>query len=383
MTLEPQILDSDSSGSWGSWGPWGECSRSCGGGVQEQSRPCLRAYSTPSTVYSSRQGPHMGQQDPSVVISALRPSVPVHHGNNRPLPEAQGSQHTSHVETRKQQGEARPGRRRGGSTRISPGMYGYGKMPYVVSSQRDSGQTVYRERKSRSPSNHRYNSYRQQQKKYRNTQQSPSQNTHNSISQSASWVPLHQPGLGIQSSGKHQPPGTLTSGFSQASAPGRLHNTHLLPASSCSGAASQYKMCNMNSCPPASRNIRDIQCSSYNNHPFMGRLYEWEPFNEVHGDQLCELNCRAIGFRFYVRQSERVIDGTPCGQNESAICVAGTCQVRTDIWLMSRSIGFSLAVACRNVSGGCSDLSLLPGNARRWRLLEVSVVNYATTQTNA
>lgn len=136
--------------------------------------------------------------------------------------------------------------RRGGSTRISPGMYGYGKMPYVVSSQRDSGQTVYRERKSRSPSNHRYNSYRQQQKKYRNTQQSPSQNTHNSISQSASWVPLHQPGLGIQSSGKHQPPGTLTSGFSQASAPGRLHNTHLLPASSCSGAASQYKMCNMN-----------------------------------------------------------------------------------------------------------------------------------------
>lgn len=44
-------------------------------------------------------------------------------------------------------------------------------------------------------------------------------------------------------------------------------------------------------------------------------------------EQQCELNCRAIGFRFYVRQSERVIDGTPCGQNETSLCVAGKCTV--------------------------------------------------------
>lgn len=54
-----------------------------------------------------------------------------------------------------------------------------------------------------------------------------------------------------------------------------------------------------------------------------------------------------------------------------------------DPLLMSCSIGCSLIVACRNVSGGCSDLSLLPGNAQRWRLLEVNIINYATTQTNA
>lgn len=47
----------------------------------------------------------------------------------------------------------------------------------------------------------------------------------------------------------------------------------------------------------------------------------------VPGDQHCELNCRAVGFRFYVRLSERVIDGTPCGQNESSLCVAGKCMV--------------------------------------------------------
>ncbi|TSK38384.1 Thrombospondin type-1 domain-containing protein 4 [Bagarius yarrelli] len=325
--VEPQTLDTDSSGSWGSWGSWGECSRSCGGGVQEQSRQCLRTYSSPPTEYSSRQGPHTGHQDPNIVISALKPSVPVHHGNNRPLPESQGSQQgTSRGVKRKQQSEARLGRRRGSSTRIVPGMYGFGKMPYIVSSQRDFGQTSYHQRQSRSPTDNRYNSYRHQHKKYRNTQQYSSQNTHHGMSQSASWVPLHQPGTGLQSAVKPHHTGTLTSGFSQASVPGRPQNPLPLPASSCLGDASQYKMCNVNSCPPASRNIRDIQCSSYNNHPFMGRLYEWEPFNEVPGDQICELNCRAIGYRFYVKQSDRVTDGTPCGQNETAICVAGKCQ---------------------------------------------------------
>lgn len=47
----------------------------------------------------------------------------------------------------------------------------------------------------------------------------------------------------------------------------------------------------------------------------------------VSGGQHCELNCRATGFRFYVRQSDRVIDGTPCGQNETNLCVAGRCAV--------------------------------------------------------
>lgn len=137
--------------------------------------------------------------------------------------------------------------RRGGSTRITPGMYGYGNMPYVISSQRDSGQPVYSQRQPRAPSDYRHNSYRQQQQQqYRTTQQSPPQNTHQGMSQQASWVPLHQPSLGLQSQGKPHLPGTPTSGLSQASAPGRTHNPILLPASSCLGVASQYKMCNAN-----------------------------------------------------------------------------------------------------------------------------------------
>ncbi|KAI4582888.1 hypothetical protein MJG53_008101 [Ovis ammon polii x Ovis aries] len=48
----------------------------------------------------------------------------------------------------------------------------------------------------------------------------------------------------------------------------------------------------------------------------------------VKGNRKCELNCQAMGYRFYVRQAEKVIDGTPCDQNGTAICVSGQCKTR-------------------------------------------------------
>ncbi|KAK1891273.1 Thrombospondin type-1 domain containing protein 4 [Dissostichus eleginoides] len=133
------------------------------------------------------------------------------------------------------------------------------------------------------------------------------------------WAPLYQPGSGPQTQDQQGPGSSLqTSGTPQQ--PERPYSP--LPGSSCSGEQAHHR-----ACPPSSKHIRAVQCSSYNNKPFMGRLYEWEPFNEVPEDQHCELNCRAVGFRFYVRQSEKVIDGTPCGQNETSLCVAGKCSV--------------------------------------------------------
>ncbi|XP_022535551.2 thrombospondin type-1 domain-containing protein 4 isoform X2 [Astyanax mexicanus] len=314
---QPGVNDDVPQGSWGSWGPWGECSRSCGGGVHQQTRPCLPTVTPLAAAYTPRQAPHVGHQEPGHVESALRPSVPVHRGNTHL---------TSRGQPRKQQNEVRPGRRRS-SSRITPGMYGYGKMPYVMSSQSD--QNIHTNlHQYRPPSDYRHHSYRRQQQQQqlnnRNTHQITHHNSHHNTNQQT-WVPLYQPSSGLQSQTEQQyPTGTQTSGSSQTSTQTRPYNP--LPASSCSGESSLYKKCNTNPCPPASKPVRDVQCSSHNSHPFMGRLYEWEPFNEVPEDQLCELNCRAIGYRFYVRLSERVIDGTPCGQNETSICVAGKCQ---------------------------------------------------------
>ncbi|KAG8506194.1 Thrombospondin type-1 domain-containing protein 4 [Galemys pyrenaicus] len=41
-------------------------------------------------------------------------------------------------------------------------------------------------------------------------------------------------------------------------------------------------------CPESSRSIREVQCASYNNKPFMGRFYEWEPFAEAFFQKLAE-----------------------------------------------------------------------------------------------
>ncbi|XP_045071767.1 thrombospondin type-1 domain-containing protein 4-like isoform X2 [Coregonus clupeaformis] len=394
-------------GSWGSWGPWSSCSRSCGGGVQEQTRPCLPSY-TPfmgAAAYPSRPGGHHPQhpnQNPGHVVSALRPTVPLHRTNpGRPPPYNSSTSLASRGELRNQQrdreAQAQAGRRRGSDSPVIPGKYGYGRMPYVVSLQTDTGQTSgtgtetgtgrsHRQRRSPlsdpSPSatrhgGHRPNPYRppysnphlhsyspvHHQPPASQPRVNPNPNSNPNLapqprSNSNSNPPwsssLYQPSQG------HQPRQEQQHSPSRASAAqqpfGRPYNP--LSTSSCVGEHNQYKICNTNACPPASRHIRAVQCSSYNSHPFMGRLYEWEPFNEVSEDHHCELNCRAIGFRFYVRQSDRVIDGTPCGQNETSICVEGRCQsLGCDEYLGSGKVMDKCGVcggdnmACKLVSG--------------------------------
>nr|XP_029497595.1 thrombospondin type-1 domain-containing protein 4-like [Oncorhynchus nerka] len=531
-------------GSWGSWGPWSSCSRSCGGGVQEQNRPCLPSH-TPSmgaVAYPSRPDGHHPNQNPGHVVSALRPTVPLHRTNpGRPPPSNSNTSLASRGELRDQQRdrEAHAGHRRGSDSPIIPGKYGYGRMPYVVSLQTDTGQrsgietgTGLSHRQRRSPlsdpspsatrhGGHRPNPYRPpynnphlhsyspvhhqppdpQPRSNPNPASLPRSNpnpatppraNHNSNPNPASQpksnpnpasppranpnsnpnpapqhrsnlnpasqpranpnsnpkpapqpranpnpasqpksnpnpasppranpnqasqpranpnsnpnpAPQHRSNLNpapqpraspnsnpnpapqprsnpdsnpnpapqpnsnppwssslYQPSQRHQPRQEQQHSSSQASAAqqpfGRPYNP--LPTSSCVGEHNQYKICNTDACPPASRHIRAVQCSSYNSYPFMGRLYEWEPFNEVSGDQRCELNCRAIGFRFYVRQSDRVIDGTPCGQNETSICVAGRCQsLGCDEYLGSGKMMDNCGVcggdntACKLVSG--------------------------------
>ncbi|KAK7886027.1 hypothetical protein WMY93_025648 [Mugilogobius chulae] len=71
---------------------------------------------------------------------------------------------------------------------------------------------------------------------------------------------------------------------------------------------------------------RAEQCAAFNEQEFMGRLYNWEPFTEVGPEKQCELTCRPSGYRFYVRQAERVRDGTSCfNSSTNDVCVEGQC----------------------------------------------------------
>ncbi|XP_075048272.1 ADAMTS-like protein 4 isoform X2 [Mixophyes fleayi] len=93
----------------------------------------------------------------------------------------------------------------------------------------------------------------------------------------------------------------------------------------CVGEQKQYKSCNQEPCPAGQPDARSLQCATFNSQEFMGRLYQWEAFTEVNGNQRCALNCRPIGYRFYVRHTEKVKDGSPCEAGSLDVCVDGQC----------------------------------------------------------
>ncbi|XP_027427950.2 thrombospondin type-1 domain-containing protein 4 isoform X1 [Zalophus californianus] len=363
-------------GVWGAWGPWSACSRSCSGGVMEQTRPCLPGS------YSARGALRPGAPPRAFaghVVSAVRTSVPLHRSRDREEPRAPagpdasrqgpGQRGSRHPQARGRDPTAESRSRTRGP--IGPGKYGYGKAPYILPLQTDSAHSPQRLRRQRPPSRHS------------RTQgaSGPSHGYGPPAHRAPQHGPLYQsdggPRSGLQTSkaSLYQRPLTLDQGFPAASslfhgpetssnhgmgAP-RAAQSFSQPARSaaisCIGAYRQYKLCNTNVCPESSRSIREVQCASYNNKPFMGRFYEWEPFAEVKGNRKCELNCQAMGYRFYVRQAEKVIDGTPCDQNGTAICVSGQCKsIGCDDYLGSDKVVDKCGV-CGGDNTGCQVVS--------------------------
>nr|XP_036865852.1 thrombospondin type-1 domain-containing protein 4-like [Manis javanica] len=330
-------------GVWGAWGPWSACSRSCSGGVMEQTRPCLPGS------YRSRGGRQPGAPARAFaghVVSAVRTSVPLHRSREQPRA-------TAGLDARRQ-GPALRGSRnplarsreptaeRRSKTRgpIGPGKYGYGKAPYILPLQTDSAHSPQRLRRQRPSSQHSRSqgasgpSHGYSLPAHRGPQHEPLHQSDSSphsglqaSETSAYQLPLtHDQGFPATSSLFHSPETSSSHGMGAQRAAQSFSQPARSTAISCIGAYRQYKLCNTNVCPESSRSIREVQCASYNNKPFMGRFYEWEPFAEVKGNRKCELNCQAMGYRFYVRQAEKVIDGTPCDQNGTAICVSGQCK---------------------------------------------------------
>lgn len=134
----------------------------------------------------------------------------------------------------------------------------------------------------------------------------------------------------------------------------------------CSGPEREYRKCFSQVCGGGALDSRAEQCAAFNTQEFMGRLYNWEPFTEVGVDKQCELTCRPAGYRFYVRQAERVRDGTPC-VNISAndVCVEGQCLTEgCDGVLGSGSVIDKCGVcggretSCRKVTGSFQNVTV-------------------------
>ncbi|XP_067169571.1 ADAMTS-like protein 4, partial [Apteryx mantelli] len=117
----------------------------------------------------------------------------------------------------------------------------------------------------------------------------------------------------------------------------------------CAGESQQLRACHLQACPPGQPALPELQCAALDQREFLGRRYRWEPFPEARGAQGCELHCRPVGYRFYVRHAEAARDGTPCG---AGVCVGGRClRPRCDSVLASAPA----PGACRLLAGNFSE----------------------------
>ncbi|XP_025328078.1 thrombospondin type-1 domain-containing protein 4 isoform X1 [Canis lupus dingo] len=369
-------------GVWGAWGPWSACSRSCSGGVMEQTRPCLPGSARARGALRPGAPPRAFAGH---VVSAVRTSVPLLRGRDpdpdpdpdpgepraRPRPRPDRLRHgPAQRGSRHPQAPRDPAADRRSRTRgpIGPGKYGYGKAPYILPLQTDSAHSSQRLRRQRASARppgapeasgpgHGYGARAHQAPRQGPRYQSDSGPRSGLQASEASLYQLpltHDRGFPAASGLFH---GLETSSSPGMGAARSFSQPARSAAISCIGAYRQYKLCNTNVCPESSRSIREVQCASYNNKPFMGRFYEWEPFAEVKGNRKCELNCQAMGYRFYVRQAEKVIDGTPCDQNGTAICVSGQCKsIGCDDYLGSDKVVDKCGV-CGGDNTGCQVVS--------------------------
>ncbi|XP_032068208.1 A disintegrin and metalloproteinase with thrombospondin motifs 10 [Thamnophis elegans] len=93
----------------------------------------------------------------------------------------------------------------------------------------------------------------------------------------------------------------------------------------CLGERKRYRSCNIDDCPPGSKDFREVQCAEFNHIPFRGKYYTWKTYRGG-GVKSCSLNCLAEGFNFYTERAAAVIDGTACRQDSHDICVSGECK---------------------------------------------------------
>uniref|UniRef100_A0A4W6FR92 PLAC domain-containing protein n=1 Tax=Lates calcarifer TaxID=8187 RepID=A0A4W6FR92_LATCA len=319
-----------------------ECSQTCGVGVSQRSRKCL---------------PPPPPQSPPLSHSPPNWAGYLPRGIGGPvISPARGSRRS--VSTNR---EGLPARR---SSPIRPGQFGYGKVPFSLPLHRPNRQarhtpphrhvdrpsyTHTEHVRGRVPSSHSFS-----------RPSSPSLSNrhrfdwHSVTAPPPPVSPLSRPNSPAVAS-PFSPPlhrsvpvhrdRDLHPGFSpQAPPAGNIyplqhhHVPHLGVESGrdggrgapqvfrCSGPEKEYRRCFSQVCGGGALDSRAEQCAAFNTQEFMGRLYNWEPFTEVGADKQCELTCRPAGYRFYVRQAERVRDGTPCfNVSSNDVCVEGRC----------------------------------------------------------
>uniref|UniRef100_A0A3B3QCP7 ADAM metallopeptidase with thrombospondin type 1 motif 19 n=1 Tax=Paramormyrops kingsleyae TaxID=1676925 RepID=A0A3B3QCP7_9TELE len=146
----------------------------------------------------------------------------------------------------------------------------------------------------------------------------------------------------------------------------------------CPGLKVQYKLCEDLPCATRTPDFRDAQCQAFS-RPSL----RW--YSVMDDEKPCALFCSTSGKEQPVLVTEKVLDGTYCGPQETGICANGTCQkvgcddilgspVREDHCGVCNGNGKSCKVIkgdFNHTSGpGYVEAVVIPTGARRIRVVE-------------
>uniref|UniRef100_A0A8C4XYC6 ADAM metallopeptidase with thrombospondin type 1 motif 19 n=1 Tax=Gopherus evgoodei TaxID=1825980 RepID=A0A8C4XYC6_9SAUR len=97
------------------------------------------------------------------------------------------------------------------------------------------------------------------------------------------------------------------------------------PEGDCHGPRIQYKICENPSCPAGMPTFRDWQCQAFAVRPsYQKHVFQWQAV--IDEEKPCALYCSPAGKDQPILLTEKVMDGTSCGQHGLDICANGRCQ---------------------------------------------------------
>ncbi|KAM4742660.1 A disintegrin and metalloproteinase with thrombospondin motifs 15-like isoform 2-T2 [Anableps anableps] len=130
----------------------------------------------------------------------------------------------------------------------------------------------------------------------------------------------------------------------------------------CSGLRIKYRSCNLNPCPETGKSFREEQCEAFNglnlNTSRLGSSVVWIPkYSGISPKDQCKLICRANGTGYFYVLSPKVVDGTPCSPDTSALCVQGKCIKAGCDGKLDSNKKFDKCGACGGNNQGCKKVS--------------------------
>ncbi|BFY97420.1 hypothetical protein BsWGS_00460 [Bradybaena similaris] len=153
----------------------------------------------------------------------------------------------------------------------------------------------------------------------------------------------------------------------------------------CTGERKRYRICNTENCPKDAPSFKAQQCSNFNEIPYKGSLYEWEPLSTP--DTPCQLHCKPTNFYFSVLLKDVVTDGTPCVVGSRHICISGRCRHVGCDWIIDSNavedrcgVCFGDGSTCKTIKQqfnetkqqGYVEATVIPAGARNIRVEEVA-----------